>query len=71
MSSVSVTEYRPSIETSEEKTLLLLGATGTGKSTFVDALINYIADVSYYDNHRFALISKTTEEKDRVDKQVG
>lgn len=54
----------------EEKTLLLLGATGTGKSTLIDALINYIAGVSYNDNHRFTLINKTNMEKERGDKQV-
>lgn len=67
---ISVAEYRPSIHTHEEKTLLLVGATGTGKSTLIDALINFLAGVSYKDNHRFGLISMTDEEKERADNQV-
>lgn len=43
--------------------MLLLGATGTGKNTCVELLINYIENVEFNDEHRFALISKTDEEK--------
>ncbi|CAC5371478.1 unnamed protein product [Mytilus coruscus] len=43
----------------EERTLLLVGAIRSGKSTMVDAIINYITDVSYADNFRF----KITDEK--------
>ncbi|CAC5363178.1 unnamed protein product [Mytilus coruscus] len=48
-----ISEVIREINTSEEKTLLLLGATGTGKSTFINALMNYTAGVSYNDDHRF------------------
>lgn len=65
-----VAERIPNIHSSEEKTLLLLGGTGTGKSTFVDALINFIASVSFTDDYRFGLICKTDEERKRADKQV-
>ncbi|CAG2190997.1 unnamed protein product [Mytilus edulis] len=51
------------------KTVLLLGGTGTGKSTMVDALINFIAGVSYTDDYRFRLIYKNQEEKERGEKQ--
>ncbi|XP_063411282.1 uncharacterized protein LOC134694215 [Mytilus trossulus] len=58
-----IAEYDPGIYTSNEKTVLLLGATGTGKSTLIDGLINYIAGVSYNDDYRFSLIHKTKEER--------
>lgn len=65
-----VAERIPNIHSSEEKTVLLLGGTGTGKSTMIDALINFIADVSYTDEYRFGLICKTPVEKIREDRQV-
>lgn len=39
----------------EERILLLVGAIRSGKSTIVDAIINYITDVSYADNFRFKI----------------
>ncbi|VDH93776.1 Hypothetical predicted protein [Mytilus galloprovincialis] len=62
--------YKPLIETSDEKTLLVIGGQGTGKSTFIDALFNYTADVSYCDDHRFVLTNKTVKENWRQTKQV-
>lgn len=48
--------------------MLLLGATGTGKSTLIDAIINYMAGESYNDDCRFSVIN--LEDNHRPDKQV-
>lgn len=50
--------------------MLLLGGTGTGKSTMIDALMNFIAEVSYNDGHRFILTNKTSDEGKREKNQV-
>ena len=38
------------------KTILLMGATGSGKSTLVDAMINYILGVGWKDPFRFKIV---------------
>ena len=43
----------------EEKVIMLLGATGVGKTTIINRMINYIFDVSYTDTFRFQLIEET------------
>lgn len=50
---------------------MLLGATGCGKSTWIDAMFNYIAGVSLVDDYRFKLIHLTDEEKTRLGRQVA
>ncbi|KAH3820212.1 hypothetical protein DPMN_121956 [Dreissena polymorpha] len=50
----------------KEKTMLLIGETGTGKSTLVDAIINYILGVNYDDNFRFTV---NDEDLDRAQNQ--
>ncbi|CAG2246120.1 unnamed protein product [Mytilus edulis] len=52
-----------------EKTILLLGATGSGKSTLIDAMFNYIAGVSSMDEFRFKLVHLTAEEKAKLGRQ--
>lgn len=52
-----------------EKTILLLGATGSGKSTLIDAMFNYIAGVSSMDDYRFKLVHLTEEEKAKLGRQ--
>ncbi|XP_052079055.1 uncharacterized protein LOC127717427 [Mytilus californianus] len=47
----------------QEKTIILIGLMGTGKSTLIDAMINYIAGVSFFDDYRFKLVHLTEEEK--------
>ncbi|XP_076104257.1 uncharacterized protein LOC143072961 isoform X2 [Mytilus galloprovincialis] len=49
-----------------EKTIMLVGATGSGKSTLIDGMINYITDVSWEDEFRFSLIDMTQDEKKNV-----
>lgn len=42
---------------------MLLGATGSGKSTLVDGIINYVTGVSFYDPFRFTLVQLEEEEQ--------
>ena len=45
----------PGDHSASEKVLLLLGATGSGKTTLVMALMNHIFGVNYEDNFRFTI----------------
>lgn len=47
---------------SDEKTILLVGATGSGKSTLVDGFVNYILGVNFDDPFRFTAIRLEDEE---------
>ena len=40
----------------KEKVVLVVGATGSGKTTWINAILNYILDVKYTDNFRFKLV---------------
>lgn len=42
---------------------MLLGATGSGKSTLVDGIINYVTGVSFDDPFRFTLVQLEEEEQ--------
>ncbi|XP_062574275.1 uncharacterized protein LOC134236111 [Saccostrea cucullata] len=53
----------PQIGNKCEKTIMLVGATGSGKSTLVDGIINYILGVSFEDPFRFTLVNKEHDEK--------
>lgn len=47
----------------EEKTIILVGATGTGKSTLVDGLANYILGVRLRDPWRFTVMPEEDRKK--------
>ncbi|XP_060589819.1 uncharacterized protein LOC132745006 isoform X3 [Ruditapes philippinarum] len=47
-----------------ERTIMLVGATGTGKSTLVDGMVNYILGVNWNDKYRLTLVDLEDEEKD-------
>lgn len=42
---------------------MLVGATGSGKSTLVDGIVNYVMGVSFDDPFRFTLVQLEEEEK--------
>lgn len=55
---------------SEEKTLMLVGGIGAGKSLMVEAFVNYILDVDFSDDFRFSLVDLTKSEKWKFYDQV-
>ncbi|KAG9333609.1 hypothetical protein JZ751_010825 [Albula glossodonta] len=48
------------VERENNKVILLLGATGAGKTTLVNVMINYILGVQWEDRYRFKLIHEQT-----------
>lgn len=48
---------------------MLVGATGSGKSTLVDGIVNYVTGVSFDDPFRFTLV-QLEEEEQNTDNQV-
>ena len=49
----------------KEKTIMVVGATGVGKSTLLDGLINFQLGVAWNETTRFKLISLTPEEEEK------
>ena len=49
---------------------MLVGATGTGKSTLVDGMINYILGVNWNDPYRLTLVDLVDEEKKTNDQVI-
>lgn len=47
----------------EEKTILLIGATGSGKTTLVDGIVNYVMGVNFSDPFRFTIVQLEEEER--------
>ena len=58
--------YSPLTSTAQfgcpEKVLMVVGATGAGKTTLINGMINYIMGVKWKDNFRFKLIREETTE---------
>ncbi|KAG8147523.1 hypothetical protein E2320_023032, partial [Naja naja] len=44
-----------------QKVILVMGATGCGKTTLINGMINYILGVQWENNFRFKLIHETTQ----------
>ncbi|OPL20444.1 hypothetical protein AM593_10395, partial [Mytilus galloprovincialis] len=53
------------------KTIMLLGATGSGKSKLLDGMINYIFGVSWDDNFRLKMVELSDAEKTRYTDQIS
>lgn len=54
---------KPSNSDMENKVLILVGATGAGKSTWINGMINYILGVEWIHNFRFKLVSDEQRSK--------
>ncbi|XP_063404458.1 uncharacterized protein LOC134687928 [Mytilus trossulus] len=53
-----------------ERTVMIVGATGSGKSTLINGIANYIVGVTWEDPFRFTLINLETCEKERESDQA-
>ncbi|CAK6981342.1 uncharacterized protein LOC122993437 [Scomber scombrus] len=54
----------------QNRTIMLLGATGSGKSTLINGMINYIVGVEWKDNFRFKLVDEH-QLKSQVESQTS
>ncbi|XP_078272509.1 stonustoxin subunit beta-like [Rhinoraja longicauda] len=52
--------YGKPTTTHKMKTIMILGATGSGKTTLINGMINYILGVKWEDNFRYQLIQEET-----------
>ena len=55
----------------QNRTILMMGATGSGKTTLINAMINYIFNVEWEDDFRFQLIDEQFADKSKVESQTS
>jgi energy-coupling factor transporter ATP-binding protein EcfA2 len=55
----------------QHRTILVMGATGSGKTTLINGMINYIFNVEWEDTFRFQLIEEQTAGRSQVDSQTS
>ena len=46
----------------KDKVIMLVGATGSGKTTLINSMINYVFGVEYEDNFRFKMVAEDGDE---------
>ncbi|WAQ96193.1 hypothetical protein MAR_028883 [Mya arenaria] len=54
----------------KEKYIMMIGETGTGKSTLVDGIANYVMGVNWQDPFRFSIVNLEDEEKKKKTNQA-
>ncbi|XP_067462996.1 uncharacterized protein [Thunnus thynnus] len=54
----------------QNRTIVLFGATGSGKSTLINGMINYVVGVEWEDNFRFKLIDED-QSKSQAERQTS
>jgi GTP-binding protein EngB required for normal cell division len=55
----------------QHKTILIMGATGSGKTTLINCMINYIFDVQWEDPFRFQLIQEQVTGSSKAESQTS
>ncbi|XP_069101783.1 uncharacterized protein [Argopecten irradians] len=53
-----------------ERTIMMIGATGSGKSTLIDGMLNHLLGVKWEDDFRFKIIDLMSEEEARKGHQI-
>ncbi|XP_041349194.1 twitchin-like [Gigantopelta aegis] len=53
-----------------ERTIMMIGATGSGKSTLIDGMANHLLGVKWEDDFRFIMIDLTAEEEEKKGRQT-
>ncbi|XDV42518.1 hypothetical protein PO909_011163 [Leuciscus waleckii] len=58
-------------KTKTNRTIMVLGATGAGKSTLINGMINYILGVKWEDSYRFKLVDEGQLMKSQAESQTS
>lgn len=58
------------IQATLEKTIMLVGETGSGKTTLVDGIVNYVTGISFDDPFRFTIVQPEEDKEDTIINQV-
>lgn len=53
-----------------EKTIMLVGATGSGKTTLVDGIVNYVTGIRFDDPFRFTIVQPEEDNEETMINQV-